>query len=183
MVADRARLGSVISNLLSNSLKYTPIGRAIELRGGVIADSIAIQVIDTDRASRTYSSVLSCHVHRANGVGIGLYIACQIAVPHGGTIQCDAQSQSGPRFVVSIPIDRHAPRMTDERECPHWAIRRTVRALRGKPESRMPRSAVTHRCKKPYRLPQRHAGRPRRHDDPGIRKSLRLCLEADSRAA
>jgi len=38
-----------------------------------------------------------------NGLGLGLYIACEIARAHGGTLAVDSTEERGTRFTFSLP--------------------------------------------------------------------------------
>ncbi len=119
--ADAARLSVVLSNVLTNAIKYTPVGGRIEIVAQ--ADDVAgvphldIEVsdsgpgVDPEFRERVFEKFFRVEHHRpggdqgARGSGIGLYIAREIVRAHGGTISCFAgPDERGARFVISLPV-------------------------------------------------------------------------------
>ena len=109
--SDRLRFEQLVTNLLSNAFKYAaggpvvvwvarPDGHAvIEVRdsGPGLEESDLQRVFDRfERGSPT----------SYGGLGLGLYVARQIAEAHGGTITVSNLPAGGARFVVRLP---HAP--------------------------------------------------------------------------
>jgi CheY-like chemotaxis protein/two-component sensor histidine kinase len=91
--ADQVRIEQIVANLLTNSLKFTRAGGSIEItlnRSGPLA---SISVRDTgagiepsklNQVFDLYSQAQSGH--GTDGLGIGLWLARQLAELHGGTI-------------------------------------------------------------------------------------------------
>jgi NtrC-family two-component system sensor histidine kinase KinB len=119
---DAARLGMVLSNLLTNALKYTPRGGTVAIRASLGAaplpnqpPRLQISVSDTgcgippEYRGRVFEKFFRLeHVdghasHGVQGVGIGLYLCKQIVALHGGTIYCTAGEDGGARFVIELP--------------------------------------------------------------------------------
>jgi signal transduction histidine kinase/CheY-like chemotaxis protein len=114
VVADRGRLGQVFSNLLSNALKFTPEGGAIEI--GAHAQSAAeikLWVKDTgvgipasemenlfDKYRQTQSGKSSKH----KGTGLGLAICKMIVESHGGKIWAESAEGKGTTFFFTLPV-------------------------------------------------------------------------------
>ncbi|HTR53629.1 MAG TPA: ATP-binding protein [Kofleriaceae bacterium] len=119
VTGDRDRLALVVSNLLSNAVKYTPTGGRIELaiERGAAPESVAIRVTDTgpgvpeELRARVFDKFFRVEHHNPGsepgprGSGIGLYIAREIALAHGGTIKCESARGGGARFSLELPID------------------------------------------------------------------------------
>lgn len=119
---DGARLGVVINNVLGNARKYSPAGSAIEIEANLAEGARAeLQISIADRGpgvpdefrERIFDKFFRVEHYRPDaqegvrGSGIGLYIAREIVVAHGGSITCEPRTGGrGARFVVSIPVDR-----------------------------------------------------------------------------
>lgn len=114
VVADRGRLGQVFSNLLSNALKFTPEGGAIEIGAHIqSAAEIKLWVKDTgvgipvsemenlfDKYRQTQSGKSSKH----KGTGLGLAICKMIVESHGGKIWAESAEGKGTTFFFTLPV-------------------------------------------------------------------------------
>ncbi|HXJ24036.1 MAG TPA: ATP-binding protein [Polyangia bacterium] len=118
---DASRLSVVLSNVLTNAVKYTPLGGRIEITaqpddiGGEPYLDIEVTDsgpgVDPQFRERVFEKFFRVEHHRpggdqgARGSGIGLYIAREIVRAHGGSISCLAgPDEKGARFVVSLPV-------------------------------------------------------------------------------
>ena len=119
---DVARLRSVLANLLTNALKYTPQGGEIAIRvtvmtGGASQPVLQTSVSDTgpgipeEFRERIFEKFFRVEHHRdgpkegTRGAGVGLYLCRQIVEAHGGTIRCEpAVSGKGTRIVFDLPV-------------------------------------------------------------------------------
>lgn len=111
---DAARLEQVVSNLVSNAIKYTPEGGSIDVRLEKLASQAAITVSDTGVGINKELLPLvfdffrrgnNASTARYEGLGLGLAIVREIVTQHGGTV--DAQSEGegqGARFRVLLPL-------------------------------------------------------------------------------
>jgi signal transduction histidine kinase len=106
---DRMRLEQVATNLLANALKFgdgKPIFVSVsaDVKSAVltVADQgIGIAPQDLSRIFHQFERVLG---HRTfGGLGMGLYIARQIAQAHGGRIEVDSAQGKGSKFRVVLP--------------------------------------------------------------------------------
>lgn len=107
---DRLRLEQVVTNLLTNAIKFSPgkdiILSAAEVRGSVrftVQDyGIGIDAADVDRVFRRFERVGSDQ--NVGGLGLGLYITRQIVSAHGGVIQVESKMGEGSSFTVELPF-------------------------------------------------------------------------------
>jgi PAS domain S-box-containing protein len=111
---DRLRLGQLLSNLVSNAVKFTPEGGQVRVRVGEQGGTCVVEVTDSGIGIPAEErSHLFERFYRAStatgtaGSGLGLAISKAIADAHGGTIRIADSGGSGTRFVVEIPL--HLP--------------------------------------------------------------------------
>lgn len=109
---DRRLMRQVISNLVSNAIKYSPQGKIVMLNMDMRDDVLVLQVTDEGigipEADLKY---LFEPFHRAAnvgtipGTGLGLVITKESIELHGGTIEVTSQVDKGTTFTVKIPIE------------------------------------------------------------------------------
>jgi PAS domain S-box-containing protein len=107
---DRMRLEQVATNLLANALKFGEgkpifVSVAADTKSAVltVADQgIGIAPQDLSRIFHQFERVLG-HRSTFGGLGMGLYIARQIAQAHGGRIEVDSREGQGSKFRVVLP--------------------------------------------------------------------------------
>jgi PAS domain S-box-containing protein len=110
LLADEKRLEQVLSNLISNSLKYAPKGE-IHIQGQVKPGQVIICVSDEGSGieardlphifDRFYRSTEA--VKQTKGAGLGLYLARAIIESHGGRMWADPRPESGACICFSLP--------------------------------------------------------------------------------
>jgi signal transduction histidine kinase len=106
---DRDRLDQVITNLISNALKYgagKPVWVALErdqtARLRVHDDGIGIAPADQQRIFERFERPAASA--QLGGVGLGLWIARELVLAHGGTISVDSALGQGATFTVELPL-------------------------------------------------------------------------------
>jgi signal transduction histidine kinase len=108
---DPVRLEQVVSNLVSNAIKYSPQGGTIRVSLSVtehalvlaIADAgLGIAVEDQARLFEPFQRV-GDRQRTIAGVGLGLFIVRRIVEAHGGRIELTSKPGRGTTFTVSIP--------------------------------------------------------------------------------
>jgi two-component system sensor histidine kinase/response regulator len=110
--ADEILLQTVIRNLVSNAIKYTPQNGKIEVKAQVDNNMAIISVADNGVGipKETQSTVLTGHYHspgtnNENVSGLGLMLSKELAVKNGGDIWFTSQKGEGSTFHISVPLD------------------------------------------------------------------------------
>jgi CheY-like chemotaxis protein/two-component sensor histidine kinase len=110
---DPGRLAQVVSNLLSNSAKYSEDGGRIQLTVEAIADEAVLRVRDTGigiepavlpKIFDLFSQVQGSMTRSEQGLGIGLALVRNLIELHGGCVQAaSAGLGHGTEFIVRLP--------------------------------------------------------------------------------
>jgi two-component system sensor histidine kinase BaeS len=107
IVSDGDRVLQVITNLLSNAFRWTPDGGRIELRLGEANGVVSVDVVDSgpgvppSQRARIFEAFVS---QDAEGTGLGLPIARELAVALGGGIELGSSVAPGGRFRLVLPV-------------------------------------------------------------------------------
>jgi signal transduction histidine kinase len=108
---DRLRIEQVITNLLTNAIKYgggKPVSVRVEADGHTARLSVQDQGIgiDASKRSRIFDRFERAVDARAyGGLGLGLFIARQILDAHNGVISVCSKMGEGSTFTVELPIE------------------------------------------------------------------------------
>ncbi len=111
--ADRDKINSVISNLISNAVKYSPKDTTIrvsctdnenEIIVSVSDEGIGIEPSDAAKIFDRYYRVESNDTRHISGFGIGLYLSAEIIERHGGKIWLESEPLKGSTFYFSLPL-------------------------------------------------------------------------------
>ncbi len=107
---DPLRLEQVVTNLLTNALKYaagTPVSVAVQAEGdhAVLRVSDQGPGIPPSEWARIFGRFeRAASMRHYGGLGLGLYVAHQIVEAHEGTISVEAVEPRGARFIVTLPL-------------------------------------------------------------------------------
>jgi len=111
VVCDRRRLSQLLANLLVNAATHgapdAPIDVAADILDGALVVTVANEgpaIADTDRARLFQPYVRVAPGDGQGGLGLGLYIAAEIARAHGGTLSVQSSDADGTRFVFRMPL-------------------------------------------------------------------------------
>jgi PAS domain S-box-containing protein len=113
--ADREQLSWVITNLVSNALRYTPAGGKVTINAGRENGLIQVSVTDSGRGipAEALESIFDKFVQvrqstesTPGSVGLGLAIAKEVVEAHGGRIWVTSTMGKGSTFVFTIPLER-----------------------------------------------------------------------------
>ena len=127
--ADAARVQQVVANLLSNALKFTPLGGNIRLGAKQRGSAVVVEVRDTGRGmSREEQKGLFEPYHRldrepSGGLGLGLALCKMLVELHGGEMWVRSNVGRGSTFGFSLPLeaaDEHAIESEEERKL--WKV-------------------------------------------------------------
>lgn len=112
LVADEMRLRQMLSNLLSNALKFTSVGGDVGLKVGWWGGWIAFTVWDTGIGIATdkqhlifqkFQQLESPLTRQFEGTGLGLVLTQRLARLHGGDITFLSTEGKGSRFTILLP--------------------------------------------------------------------------------
>jgi signal transduction histidine kinase len=110
---DPDRMAQVLSNLLSNALRYTPQGGDITISARHTAGEVEIRVhdsgpgIESEELSNIFDRFYRADKSRqreSGGSGLGLAIAKSIVEGHGGRIWAESEQGEGTTIVIALPI-------------------------------------------------------------------------------
>lgn len=121
--ADYERVRMVLTNLVTNAVKYSPDGGTIRIGGWVEDDfafvyvsdqGIGIAAEEQERIFERFYRVDNSLRRETQGTGLGLYLARSIVEAHGGKIWVKSQVGRGARFMFTLPLSRRQIAMSDE---------------------------------------------------------------------
>ena len=113
LVADRNRVTQVLSNLLSNALRHTPVGGRISVRVrsedgwvhfGISDTGEGIAAEDIPHVFDRFYRADKSRSRRGGGSGLGLAIAKQLVEAHGGRIWVESERGKGSTFHFTLPL-------------------------------------------------------------------------------
>jgi signal transduction histidine kinase/DNA-binding NarL/FixJ family response regulator len=143
--ADSQRLGQVLTNLVSNAIKFTPSGKTITisstlknsndintniyfeddiktLNGNYVIvsvkdEGIGIKEQDLLKAFDKFTQIENSLSRKVGGTGLGLPIAKQLIKAHKGTIWCESEENKGSSFSFALPVcEKEAKTQTVQKE-------------------------------------------------------------------
>jgi len=110
ILGDELRLEQVLTNLISNAIKYAPDGK-ITISGQVRSDVVIVTVSDEGPGiatedvphvfDRFYRAPTSAR--HTKGAGLGLFLSISIIEAHGGKMWVDSSLDQGARLCFSLP--------------------------------------------------------------------------------
>jgi signal transduction histidine kinase len=109
LLCDAHRLELVLSNLLDNALKFTPLGGEVTISAERSSEVTQIWVADTgmgippDELPYIFDRFYRGRTHSAQGSGLGLAIAKSLVEAQGGKIQVESTTGEGSKFILEFP--------------------------------------------------------------------------------
>jgi signal transduction histidine kinase len=113
---DPDRIAQVVTNLVSNAVKYSPPQTTVSVRTRGDGSWVMLEVhnqgtpIAPEAHARLFEPMqrATSQIDKSGrSVGLGLYIVKQIVDAHGGTIEAKSDADEGTTFTVKLP--RRAP--------------------------------------------------------------------------
>jgi len=107
---DGERLNQLLTNLISNAVKYSPAGGAVRVSVRGAAGEVCVSVADhgiglnPSEIQRLFQPFTRMNSNQGiEGVGLGLYISKAIVEAHGGRIWVESVPGQGSTFTVALP--------------------------------------------------------------------------------
>ena len=113
VIMDEQRIGQVVTNLLSNALKFSPRGSTVTVSVKVEEQALHVSVRDEgegiapkdmSRLFQKFSQLDSSTTRKAGGTGLGLVITKGIVEAHGGRIWVESELGLGSAFHFTLPL-------------------------------------------------------------------------------
>ncbi|MCE1197970.1 MAG: HAMP domain-containing histidine kinase, partial [Marinilabiliales bacterium] len=110
--ADKSMIATVLRNLISNALKFTRPGGAVEVKVWVSDQQVEVAVCDNGigmdpsdigKLFRIDESFIRPGTNKEPGSGLGLILCKDFISKHGGTIRVESQQGIGSCFAFTLP--------------------------------------------------------------------------------
>ena len=110
--ADRLRLEHAVRRLVDNAIRYSPRGGDVQIDVAPSDQYVVISVRDrgigipADQQNRIFELFFRAHAgtpHDVGGLGIGLFLAREIAIRHGGAMWFESEEGQGSTFYMRLP--------------------------------------------------------------------------------
>jgi len=106
-------MAQAIGNILSNAIKFTPAGGRVSTRIKTADSQLIMQVEDNgpgiplNEQEKIFQPFIRGSQGRriVEGMGLGLSIAREIILAHGGEISLESTPGVGSRFILQLPVD------------------------------------------------------------------------------
>jgi signal transduction histidine kinase len=115
---DADKLTQVVSNLVSNAIKYSPQGGDVLIVSSPTGDDVRVAITDhglglppdaLETVFDRYARHESKDRESITGTGLGLPVVRQIVEMHGGRVWAESQDGKGSTFTFTIPVRRASP--------------------------------------------------------------------------
>ena len=137
---DAGRLQQVLTNLISNAIKFTPEGGKVSIKVATDGDAVSIHVKDTghgispEALPNIFRQFSQGEVGRArsnSGLGLGLSIVKILVAKHGGTVRALSEGLGkGAEFIITLPLSDSRPSTVPIETDPTSVDRRSLSNMR-----------------------------------------------------
>ncbi|MCF6309190.1 MAG: ATP-binding protein [Sulfurimonas sp.] len=116
LYADSLRVKQILSNFLSNAIKFTKIGGHISVEATCEDSILKISVNDNgigiaeDEIQNIFTAFTQAgrgEIERLDGTGLGLSICHQLSEHMGGSVHAHSEIGKGSTFLVELPVEIH----------------------------------------------------------------------------
>ncbi len=123
--ADRHRLQQVLTNLVTNAIKFSEAGCPVLITSELVDDLVTVKVIDQGTGVPAediphlfdmFYQANGSHKRAGGGAGLGLHIAKRIVESHGGQIGVESELGMGSTFFFVLPVSADKKPKIDEPE-------------------------------------------------------------------
>ncbi len=111
---DRNMIKTILRNLISNAIKFTPRNGKVEVNGLIGNDHIEISVSDSgigmskeimSELFRIDANLLTLGTENERGTGLGLFLCKEFVEKHSGKIWVESEPGKGSHFKISLPLN------------------------------------------------------------------------------
>ena len=116
---DASRIEQILNNLISNALKYSPLGKSVSVSITYATDTVDLVIVAVRDEGYGISEEEQEHIfdrfyrassrEKADGLGLGLYIAYEIVTQQGGRMWVESTPSVGSTFYFTLPLSQEAP--------------------------------------------------------------------------
>lgn len=112
IVADSDKVDQILTNLVSNSIKYAPNGGMITVSGKRVDGAVRMAVTDEgmgipkehlEKIFDRFHRIDNRDTRKVGGTGIGLYLVKHLVESHGGKIWVESEVGKGSSFIFELP--------------------------------------------------------------------------------
>jgi len=113
LLADRERVRMAVDNLVSNAVKYSPVGGRVAIRISRKAQRVMVDIMDegpgipSDECERIFEPFFQGRVppgRHVRGTGIGLSVVHECVEAHGGKVGVRVRPTGGAHFRITLPV-------------------------------------------------------------------------------
>jgi signal transduction histidine kinase/CheY-like chemotaxis protein len=117
VLGDPTRVRQIVSNLLSNALKFTRLGR-VDIRLREYQDKVRIEVCDTGigiaqdaqaKIFQPFTQAEAAITRQYGGTGLGLTLTHNLCEAMNGQLRIESTAGVGSRFYADLPLPAHTP--------------------------------------------------------------------------
>ena len=117
VLGDPTRVRQIVSNLLSNALKFTRVGR-VDIRLREYQDKVRIEVCDTGigiaqdaqaKIFQPFTQAEAAITRQYGGTGLGLTLTHNLCEAMNGQLRIESTAGVGSRFYADLPLPAHTP--------------------------------------------------------------------------
>ncbi len=111
VLADAGRLHQIVTNLLTNAIKFTPAGGRVVIETGAFGKDAVLRVTDTgagmpaDELPRIFDRFWrGRRAAQESGGGVGLAVAAELATVHHGQLAASSEPGQGTQLTLTLPL-------------------------------------------------------------------------------